>query len=105
MREAGFAMETRASAQINRIKARLGVPAALASFHPAEMAGYVIEGHVPAKAGRRLLRERPDAMGIGIGIFRILVLLLLGLGIAALSGICATERNRSIKRLNKRPRD
>ena len=68
MREAGFAVEARASAQINRIRARLAVPAALASCHTAEIAGYVIEGDVPAEAVRRLLRERADATGISIGI-------------------------------------
>lgn len=68
MREAGFAGEKRASAQINRIKTRLGVPTALASCHTAEIAGYVIEGHVPVGAVRRLLRERADATGISMGI-------------------------------------
>ncbi|MCC5978768.1 MAG: DUF411 domain-containing protein, partial [Salinarimonas sp.] len=28
--------------------------------------GYIIEGHVPADAVTRLLRERPDAMGISV---------------------------------------
>ncbi|KPQ09332.1 MAG: putative metal-binding protein [Saliniramus fredricksonii] len=66
MREAGFAVETRATSQINRIKARLGVPPGLASCHTAEIAGYVVEGHVPAEAVTRLLRERPDATGISV---------------------------------------
>ncbi|WP_414706588.1 DUF411 domain-containing protein [Saliniramus sp.] len=66
MREAGFAVETRATSQINRIKARLGVPPGLASCHTAEIAGYVVEGHVPAEAVGRLLRERPDATGISV---------------------------------------
>ncbi len=41
------------------VKRRLRVPADLASCHTAEIAGFVIEGHVPAEDVRRLLRERP----------------------------------------------
>jgi hypothetical protein len=48
------------------IKTRLGVPAELASCHTAEVAGYVIEGHVPAQAIARLLAERPDARGLAV---------------------------------------
>jgi len=66
MRDAGFAVEARATSQINRIKADLGVPSELASCHTAEIAGYVVEGHVPADAVKRLLRERPEATGISV---------------------------------------
>lgn len=41
------------------VKARLGVPADLASCHTAVIEGYVIEGHVPAREIARLLKERP----------------------------------------------
>jgi hypothetical protein len=34
--------------------------------HAAEIAGYVIEGHVPAQAIRRLIAERPDALGLAV---------------------------------------
>jgi len=42
------------------------VPAELASCHTAEVGGYVVEGHVPAAAIRRLLAERPDATGLAV---------------------------------------
>ena len=67
MREAGFAVETRATSQINRIKARLGVPPGLASCHTAEIAGYVVEGHVPAEAVTRLCGSAPMPRGQGPG--------------------------------------
>ena len=51
---------------INRVKARLGVPNELASCHTAELAGYVIEGHVPAASIKRLLAERPEARGLAV---------------------------------------
>jgi hypothetical protein len=63
---AGFTVELRDTNEINRVKARLGVPADLASCHTAEVASYVIEGHVPAPAIRRLLSERPKARGLAV---------------------------------------
>lgn len=47
-------------------RARLGVPVQYGSCHTGEVAGYAIEGHVPAKEIRRLLEERPDAIGISV---------------------------------------
>jgi hypothetical protein len=61
---AGCTVELRDTNEINRVKARLGVPADLASCPTAEVAGYVIEGHVPAPAIRRLLSERPKGRGL-----------------------------------------
>jgi hypothetical protein len=54
------------TAELNRVKARLGVPPSLAACHTAEVAGYVVEGHVPAGAIKRLLAERPDAKGLAV---------------------------------------
>ena len=45
-------------------KQRLGVPPEMASCHTAKVAGYSLEGHVPAKDIKRLLREKPDAVGL-----------------------------------------
>ena len=45
-------------------KIRLGVPAGYGSCHTAEVNGYVIEGHVPAKEMKRLLKEKPRARGL-----------------------------------------
>lgn len=45
-------------------KQRLGVPQNMASCHTAKIAGYAIEGHVPARDIKRLLREKPDAIGL-----------------------------------------
>ena len=40
-------------------KAAKGVPQDMWSCHTMEVEGYIIEGHVPAEAIARLLRERP----------------------------------------------
>jgi hypothetical protein len=66
LRQAGFAVEVRDVPDVNRVKARLGVPSDLAACHTAEVSGYVIEGHVPAAALRRLLDEKPNAKGLAV---------------------------------------
>jgi hypothetical protein len=45
-------------------RARLGIPQAMASCHTALVGGYAIEGHVPARDIRRLLRDKPVAVGL-----------------------------------------
>ena len=45
---------------------RLGMPEKLGSCHTATVGGYVIEGHVPAADIRRLLKERPVALGLSV---------------------------------------
>ena len=44
----------------------MGVTEAMASCHTATIAGYVIEGHVPADDIRRLLTEAPNAVGLAV---------------------------------------
>ena len=45
---------------------RLGVPVRLGSCHTASIGGYAIEGHVPARDIRRLLKERPVVVGLAV---------------------------------------
>jgi hypothetical protein len=66
LRKAGFQVSVKEEPGMNRIKARLGVRPELASCHTAEIAGYVVEGHVPASAIERLLKERPKATGLAV---------------------------------------
>lgn len=60
----GFVPHAIDSADMASIKQRLGVPEALSSCHTAMLGGYVIEGHVPAVAIKRLLAERPAVIGL-----------------------------------------
>lgn len=64
----GFAVSSRDVPRnlLMQAKMDLGVPPQLASCHTAQVAGYVIEGHVPARDIRRLLAERPDARGLSV---------------------------------------
>jgi hypothetical protein len=66
LRQAGFPLRIVESRDLDAVKKRLGVPADLASCHTAEVRGYVVEGHVPASAIRRLLAERPSAVGLAV---------------------------------------
>jgi hypothetical protein len=66
MRAAGFTLNVIETAEINRVKVRHGVPQDLASCHTAEVDGYILEGHVPADAVKRLLAERPKAKGLAV---------------------------------------
>lgn len=65
LRESGFTV-TVTEAPVNPLKVRLGVPRELASCHTAQIGGYVIEGHVPAGAIKRLLAEKPQGTGLAV---------------------------------------
>lgn len=47
-------------------RARLGMPLRYGSCHTAQVGGYAIEGHVPAREVWRLLKERPQAIGLAV---------------------------------------
>ncbi|MFD1912078.1 DUF411 domain-containing protein [Halodurantibacterium flavum] len=49
-----------------RYKLDNGIPQEMASCHTGRIAGYMIEGHVPPADIRRLLEERPDAIGLAV---------------------------------------
>ena len=48
------------------VKRRLKVPTELESVHTAVVAGYFIEGHVPAEDILQLLKEKPRARGLAV---------------------------------------
>ncbi len=48
------------------VKTRYGVSDQFASCHTAEIAGYVVEGHVPAAAVDQLLSSRPALRGLAV---------------------------------------
>ncbi|CAA6603104.1 exported hypothetical protein [Rhodospirillaceae bacterium LM-1] len=64
MKKEGFKLSVQNTEEMDAVKAKHGVPEALASCHTATIDGYVIEGHVPAQDIRRLLSERPKARGL-----------------------------------------
>ncbi|MHB1071353.1 MAG: DUF411 domain-containing protein [Gemmatimonadaceae bacterium] len=62
----GFAPRIKEVPNLDALKKRLGIPGTVVSCHTAVIAGYSVEGHVPAAAIRKLLRERPAIAGIGV---------------------------------------
>ena len=64
MRSAGFPVKEVASPRMDLVKQEAGVPEALGSCHTAKVAGYVVEGHVPAADVRRMLTEKPAIRGL-----------------------------------------
>lgn len=64
--DAGFDVTTRDVTDLPERKRALGVPARLGACHTAEVGGYVVEGHVPAAAIKRLLQEKPAATGLAV---------------------------------------
>lgn len=64
LREAGFSVEVRDTDDLEPLKQRLGIPFGKGSCHTAQVAGYYVEGHVPAIDIKRLLSERPEARGL-----------------------------------------
>ena len=62
----GFNVNTVNKFDMKIIKSKEGVPLQLASCHTAVVEGYVIEGHVPAKDIKRLLKEQPAISGLTV---------------------------------------
>lgn len=68
LREDGFdAVATNVTREsLVRFKLRNGLTEEMMSCHTGVVEGYLIEGHVPAADIRRLLSERPDAIGLTV---------------------------------------
>ncbi len=68
LREQGFAVTDEVSMGTLLIKRKLdlNIPAKAFSCHTGIVDGYALEGHVPAADIRRLLSERPDAIGLAV---------------------------------------
>jgi hypothetical protein len=65
MQDNGFAVTVHDTGN-SAVRSRLGLPARLGSCHTALVGGYVLEGHVPAADVRKLLAEKPKALGLAV---------------------------------------
>ncbi len=61
----GFAVKMNDTGN-DAMRAKLGIPVKLGSCHTALVGGYAVEGHVPAADIRRLLKDRPAAIGLTV---------------------------------------
>ena len=68
LREQGFTVtdEVALGTMLIKYKLDLGIPETAFSYHTGTVGGYALEGHVPAADIRRLLAERPDAVGLAV---------------------------------------
>ncbi|WP_279483874.1 DUF411 domain-containing protein [Aureimonas sp. SK2] len=66
--EAGFDVtnENLAMADLYMKKTGAGLKPGQTSCHTGFVGGYVVEGHVPAAEVKRLLAERPEAVGLAV---------------------------------------
>ncbi len=66
LEEQGFKVEVKPAPDLHSINQKAGVPDALEGCHTSFIDSYVVIGHVPADAIRKLLAERPKIVGISI---------------------------------------
>ena len=53
-------------ARLAEIGTAAGVPESAGSCHTAQIGGYAVVGHVPVETIRRMLREKPNIVGISV---------------------------------------
>lgn len=62
----GFTVETLNTTDLASINQKYGVPESLEGCHTAIVEGYVVEGLIPAKYVKQLLKEHPPVKGIAL---------------------------------------
>lgn len=62
----GFVLNVQDTADVDKYKRMMHVPAALQSCHTAIVGRYVVEGHVPADVIKKLLSENADVVGLAV---------------------------------------
>ena len=66
LKENEFVVKDVVTNDVQVIKDKYGVPQNMASCHTAIVNGYVVEGHVPAKDIKKLLKIQPAVIGISV---------------------------------------
>ncbi|CFM99036.1 metal-binding protein [Bordetella pertussis] len=64
LRSNGFEVRAHMVEDTAPVRSQAGMPARYGSCHTARVQGYTVEGHVPAADIRRLLRDKPRAVGL-----------------------------------------
>lgn len=62
----GFTVNARDVANPSDYRDKFGIPQELGSCHTGMVMGYALEGHVPASEIKRLLAEKPKAIGLAV---------------------------------------
>ena len=66
LRQNGFPVKVTPTEDMDALKRRLKVPKDMESVPSALVAGYFIEGHVPAEDIKQLLIDKPRALGLAV---------------------------------------
>jgi hypothetical protein len=66
LKAAGFPVKVHEAADTGAIRRRHGIPDQFGSCHTGVVAGYAVEGHVPAEDVKRLLARKPKAAGLSV---------------------------------------
>lgn len=66
MKANGFDVKAVDVDDIDKVKRERGVPPAAASCHTGLVNGYIVEGHVPADAVLKMLKDKPAIAGIAV---------------------------------------
>lgn len=66
LKDHGFNVRSEFVDDVAQLKTKMNVPLTLSSCHTAVVNGYIVEGHVPASAVKKLLSEAPSIKGITV---------------------------------------
>lgn len=66
LRANGFRVQVREVQDVSATRQKLGMPEKFSSCHTARIGKYVFEGHVPASDIKKLLDEKPQALGLAV---------------------------------------
>ena len=66
LRQNGFEVVSHDVTDVPEQRKKLGMPERFGSCHSAKVGTYVIEGHVPAADIQRLLKQKPQALGLAV---------------------------------------
>lgn len=66
MKRNGFEVKVTDVDNVDAARQRLGMPQKYGACHTSKVGGYIVEGHVPVEDVRKLLAEKPQAIGIAV---------------------------------------
>jgi hypothetical protein len=66
LKAAGFPVKVSEVPDTSAVRKRHGIPDEFGSCHTGVVAGYALEGHVPAEDIKRLLAKKPVAAGLSV---------------------------------------
>jgi len=66
LRNLDFSVDARQVQDMSAVKTEFGIPQEMTSCHTSVIGGYVVEGHMPVAAIKKLLEEKPDIKGIAL---------------------------------------